>query len=75
MKRASKILALGLLLTAATFAAQEAVESGLPRKACRFLTYVTTVETADAKTSLLEHLMIGFYYANETCASRPMPVS
>jgi hypothetical protein len=63
------------LLAVMTFAAREAADKDLPRKACRFVTYVTTVQTSEIQASLLEHLMLGLYYANETCASRPGPIS
>lgn len=75
MKRATNILRTALLLVVATFAAQEAANKELPRKAHRFLTYVTTVETSGVQASFLEHLMLGFYYANDTCAPRPLRIS
>lgn len=56
-----------LLAAAALSAARVAAEHNLPRKACRFLTYITTVQTSGVNANLFDHLMLGLYYANEPC--------
>jgi hypothetical protein len=75
VKRWTNILTLLPLLAVMVFAAREAAEKDLPRKACRFVTYVTTVQSSEIHASLVEHLMLGLYYANETCAARPERIS